>query len=163
MLQQTLVPCLLAVYASEEDSEMRGLQLRFFLMAFTVATTTPAAVTATGSESRVALFLRAFVPTLCDSIARHITDAAYLLLTGRALTHIARVAAEDFKAVVATLSDGNRGTLQLAMRTALLQEQQQQQQLQQQQQQQQQQFASSGGTAAPGGGIKINMDRYRHT
>lgn len=167
-LRQWWIPTLLSTFAQNDlssigDDPLRALYLRFFLVAFTTTAASSQTPNNNSSSSSSLLFLQVFLPVLCDSIAKdqqqqqqQSPNAGYLLLAGRALTHIARTAAEEFKTVVGGLSEANRLVLQLAMRTAIVQEQQQQQQqiLQQQQQQQQQQQPQ-------GGGIKINMDRYK--
>jgi hypothetical protein len=145
-LRQWWIPPYLSAFASDNGDEgTRILYLRFFLIACTTAGTATLPL------------LQVFLPILCDSITREQqilpNDTTYLLVTGGSLTHIARLAAEDFKSVVAGLSEANKSMLQLAMRTAILQEQQKHQMLQNQQQHQ-------GGSTASGG-IKINMDRYK--
>lgn len=132
----------------EENAQNRSLILRGALLIFNLLSAS--------SEQRMQ-FLHVLLPLLCGSIQKFAEDASYQLLTGKVLAHLARTSSDEFKAQVLLLNDNQRQNLQQAMKVAILSEQQQQNQTQPQGGQQQ--VAAAAG--AVGGGLKLNVDRYR--
>lgn len=101
------------------------------------------------------VFISSLLTVACNALPVLVDESSQVLL-GKVFTHIARMAAEDFKTVVQqVLNDSQRLALQQAMRLALVQEQ-----------------TSTAGVAAQSsqptssqtsGGLKINMSKYSKT
>jgi hypothetical protein len=107
-------------------------------------------------------FLAKTLPWLCNSIriAQSI-DMNYVILTGKALTQIVRSIPDIFKLQIMTLSEEQRQYLQVAMKTAIVQEQAQQQQSQHSHSSSSFGGAHGGGGGGTGGGMKISLDKYK--
>jgi hypothetical protein len=152
-LAEQLLPAILTRLSFNADStEVRVLLIKAILLFFSLVP----------PEQKGAL-VELFLTPMCAKICEHPTDAEFLLVCGRGVTHLARLEPEVFRTQVPALSERHRTVLQGVMKLAL-------------QQVDAGGFGAGGGAAqpgsasgisgsgglgAPGSGMTINMSKYK--
>lgn len=138
VLQQPLLPFVLAVFPLAMDSEVRMLLIRILLVVFNSLST---------QEVVTDRFLNVTLPAFSKSVQCHQKDAQHLVVCGKALALMARQAGDAFRKEIANISETDRYYLQAAMKAAVLMEQHGN--------------AAQGASGQAASGIKLNMDKYR--
>lgn len=139
-----VLPALLTRLSYTGDAtEIRSLLIKALLVLFALAP----------PEQKSAL-IEVFLTPMCAKICEHQTDAEFLLVCGRSVTHLARLEPDAFRAQVPALSEKHRTVLQGVMKLAL-----------QQGDDNASGVHSGAATSASGpaaqGGMTINMSKYK--
>jgi len=161
LLQSILLPVLLLNNPSDAltmPSNVLTMHVKALILFYTMFQTQATTNNTNGGVEKLSTFLSLALRWMIATVTRYQqVYPDYLAVSGKALNHIARTTPDFLKAHLMQCSDNQRQALQLAMKTAMLQEQQQQQQFQQ---------TAAAGSGVAGGssggiGMKISLDKYK--